>query len=170
MSTEEFSLIKYIYVALIQWRGPYLESLECNGHWIPKIFNRAGGLRFCSVRAVSSTGGVWCLPPDDALVPLLRRLRLLRSTKIKFSPFRMIYDERRVDFSSPCLCLIKSAVRNVWIFWYSASGGAADVTSLLVPLPSLFFREEWRPTRRQTFSMNLYLLSSHSYFGILCTS
>lgn len=141
----------------------YLESLECKGHWIPNNFRRAGGRRFGSVRVDSSTGGVWCLPPDEARVPLLRRRRRRLSTKTKLSPFRIIYDDRRVDFSSPCLCRIKSAVRKVWIFWYSASGGAVAVTSWLVPLPSLFLREEWRPTRRQTFSMNLYLLSSHYY-------
>lgn len=148
----------------------HLESLECKGHCIPKIFRRAGGLRFCSVRVVSSTGGVWCLPPEEARVPLLRRRLRLLSTNIKLSPFLIMYDERRVDFSSPCLCRIKSAVLNVWMFWYSASGGAAGVTSRLVPLPSLFLREEWRPTRRQTFSMNPYLLSSHYYFRLRCNS
>lgn len=128
---------------------------------MPKILRRAGGRRLISARAASSTGGVWCLLPDEARVPLRRRRRRRLSTRIKFSPFLIIYDERRVDFSSPCLCLIKSAVLNVCMFWYSASGGADDVTSWLVPLPSLFFREEWRPTRRQTFSMNPYFRSSH---------
>lgn len=140
----------------------YLESLECKGHWMPNNLRREGGLRFCSVRAVSSTGGVWCLLPDDALVPLLRRRLRLLSTRIKLSPFLIIYDDRKVDFSSPCLCLIKSAVLSVCMFWYSASwggpvfvSGLGPVWSWLAPLPSLFLREEWRPTRRQTFSICL---------------
>lgn len=123
---------------------------------MPNNFKRVGSRRFCSVRAVSSTGGVWCLLPEEARVPLLRRLLRRLSTSMKLSPLRIMYEERSVDFSSPCLCLIKSAVLRVCMFWYSASCGAAAagvVASWLVPLPSLFFREEWRPTRRQTFSI-----------------
>lgn len=159
---------KEVFTSKINDKETCLESLECNGHWIPNIFNLAGGRRFCSARALSSTGGVWCLPPDDALVPLLRRRRRLLSTKMKLSPLRMMYEERSVEFSSPCRCLIRSAVRSVWMFWYSASGGADVVTSRLVPLPSRFLREEWSPTRRQTFSMNPYFLSSHYIASTAC--